>query len=78
MPVSGAMLSVGALLQAAAVVRRLMSAAAGEPDAAECRAGGDFWFPGLGGAAAGAAGCCGGSAGDAGDESGNPRGGRRS
>ena len=36
-PGSGAILGVGALLQAATVVRRLRSAAAGERDAAEPR-----------------------------------------
>jgi hypothetical protein len=51
-----AILSVGALLQAAIVVRRLLSAAAGERDAAECPDNGDSWFPGLDGPAAGAAG----------------------
>src|ERR1017187_1008843 len=65
-PGSGAILSVGALLQAATMVRRLLSAAAGERDAAECRERGDSRSPGLGGAAAGTAGCGGRAAGDAG------------
>ena len=76
--VSGVILSVGALLQAAMAVRRLVSAAAGEPDAAERRACGDPRFPGLGGPVAGAAGCGGGDAGDAGSQGRGPRGGRRS
>src|ERR1019366_6385814 len=67
-PGSGAILSVGALLQAAAVVRRLLSAAAGEPDAAEHRECGDSRSPGLGGPAAGAAGCGDSPAGDAGSQ----------
>jgi hypothetical protein len=75
-PGSGAILSVGALLQAATVVRRLRSAAAGERDAAERQAGSRSRD--LGGAAAAAAGCGGGATGDAGSESGGPRGGRRS
>jgi hypothetical protein len=75
-PGSRPILSVGALLQAATVVRRLLSAA-GEPDAAECRACGYSRSCGLGSPAGGTAGCGGGAAGDAGSESG-PRGGRRS
>jgi hypothetical protein len=77
-PGSGPILSVGALLQAAALVRRLRSAAAGERDAAECRECGDSRSRGLGGPAAGAAGCGGGAAGNAGGEGCGPRGGRRS
>jgi hypothetical protein len=76
-PESAVILSVGALLQAATLVCRLRSAAAGERDAGECRECGDFRSPDLGGAAAGAAGCCGGAAGDAGSKSGGPGGGRR-
>ena len=67
-PGSGAILGVGALLQAATLVRRLRSAAAGERDAAECRECGDSRSGDLGDAAAGAAGCGGGAAGDAGSE----------
>ena len=48
------------------MVRRLLSAA-GEPDAAECRAG-DSRSLGVADAAGGAAGCGGGAAGDAGGE----------
>src|SRR5260370_37044102 len=51
-PGSGAILSVGALLQAAMLARRLRSAAAGDRDAIECRACGDPRCPGLVGAAA--------------------------
>ena len=76
-PGSGAILSVGALLQAATVVRRLLSAAAGEPDAARRRADGDSRSPDLDGPAAGAAGCGGGAAGDAGSRGRGPHDGRR-
>ena len=69
-------MSVGALLQAATMVGRLR-AAAGEPDATECRASGDSPAPGLDGAAAGAAGCGGGDAGAAGGPGSGRPGGRR-
>jgi len=74
-PGSGPILSVGALLQAATAVRRLLSAA-GEPDAAECRACGDSRSPDLGSSAGGTAGCGGGAAGAAGGQ-GRGRPGRR-
>src|SRR5258708_40351793 len=76
-PGSGAILSVGALLQAATLVRGLLSAAAGEPDAARRRADGDSRSRDLDGPAAGAAGCGGGGAGRAGRRGRGPaRGGR--
>ena len=60
------------------MVRRLRSAAAGEPDATERRDCGASRSPGLGDAAAGAAGCCGGDAGAAGGQGrGLPGGGGR-
>ena len=75
-PVSGAIVSVGALLQAAIMVGRLR-AAAGEPDATGCRASGDSPAPGLDDAAGGAAGGGGGAAGDAGGPGGGWPGRRR-
>src|SRR6266516_2803883 len=77
-PGSGAILGAGALLQAAMVVRRLRSAAAGEPDVAEHRECSDSRSPGLGDAAAGTAGCGGRAAGDAGCAGRGRPGGRRS
>jgi hypothetical protein len=73
-----AILSVGALLQAAVVIRRLLSAAAGERDASERPEDGGSRSPGLGGAAAGAAGCGGLAAGDAGGQGRGGGDGRRS
>ena len=78
MPGSRAILSVGALLQAATVVRRLRSAAAGERDAAECRECGAFRSPDLDGPAAGTADCGGRAAGDAGGQGRGPHDERRS
>ena len=73
---SGAILSVGALLQAAATVGRLL-AAAGDPDATGHPNDSDSGPAGLGGGAAGTAGAGGGAAGDA-RGAGRGRDGRRS
>ena len=61
---SGAILSVGALLQAATTVGRLL-AAAGDPDATGLQGDGDSGPADLGGGAARTAGAGGGAAGDA-------------
>lgn len=72
-----AILSAGALLRAAAVARRLLSAAAGECDAAEQPQDGGSWSPGLDGTAAGATGCRGLAARDAGSQGRGESDGRR-